>query len=277
MFVNRYITFNENETFMNILPIEKRKQILHMLVEGASMRSVSRVVGVSINTVTKLQKRVGEWAAEYQDKTFVNLTCKRLQCDEIWSFCHCKGDNIPPRLYGKEGVGDIWTWTSIDPDTKLIPHWLVGTREGKYATVFIEGLAKRLANRVQISTDGYSSYMTAIEATFGDDVDYGILMKLYENKKFYMYKQHGTGRPDKKHISTSAVERQNLTMRMSMRRFTRKTNAHSKKIDHHRHALAMYFLYYNFIREHSSLGMTPAKAAGIAGRAWTWEEVIGMI
>ncbi len=249
------------------------------------MRSISRVVGVSINTVTKLLVDAGFACAEYHDNAVRDVKSERIQCDEIWSFCYAKQKNAPQ---GKEGAGDAWTWTAIDADSKLIVSWMVGTRDADSANDFITDLKNRLASRIQLTTDGHKAYLDAIESAFGDDVDYAMLVKLYgenlDKQKRYSpaecigcKKSKVTGNPEKKHVSTSYVERQNLTMRMSMRRFTRLTNAFSKKLENHCHALALYFVYYNFVRIHKTLKITPAMAAGVSHTLWSMEDVVALI
>ena len=275
---------------MNKLSTEKRKQIIHLLVEGNSLRATSRIVGCSINTVTKLLVDVGAACANYQDKTLRNLTCKRIQCDEIWSFCYAKEKNVPEKLKGTFGYGDVYTWTALDADTKLIVNFLVGRRDGSFAKIFIDDLAGRLNNRVQITTDGHKVYLEAIENAFGCEIDYAMLIKLYgesgtkeDQRKYSPAECSGTekrpisGNPEKKYISTSYVERQNLTMRMSMRRFTRLTNAFSKKIDNLYFAVALHFMYYNFCRIHKTLRVTPAMEAGVTDHVWEIEEIIKLI
>jgi IS1 family transposase len=239
---------------MNKLSTQKRTQIIAALVEGASINSVCRMTGVSNNTVLKLLADLGKACAAYQDRTLRNLTCKKIQCDEIWSFCYAKERNLPEEMKGKLGFGDVWTWTAIDADTKLIASYLVGDRTAVYARKFIDDLASRLANRVQLTTDGHRPYLTAVEHAFGNDVDYAMLDKIYNapptdrTTRYSPAECCGTrkttikGNPDMAHVSTSFVERQNLTMRMSMRRFTRLTNAFSKKIENHAHSVAMYII-----------------------------------
>jgi len=272
---------------MNKLSIEKRKQIIHLLVEGNSLRATSRIVDCSINTVTKLLVDVGAVCAEYQDKTLRNLTCKRVQCDEIWSFCYAKEKNVPEAMKGKLGYGDVYTWTALCADTKLMINFLVGRRGSEFAKIFIDDLASRLSNKIQLTTDGHKVYLDAIENAFGSEVDYAMLIKIYgkppvkEDQVKYspaecsgIKKNSITGNPDKKHVSTSYVERQNLTMRMSMRRFTRLTNGFSKKIDNLYFAVALHFMYYNFCRIHKTLRVTPAMEAGISDHVWDIEDII---
>ncbi|HZP88834.1 MAG TPA: DDE-type integrase/transposase/recombinase [Burkholderiales bacterium] len=270
---------------MNKLPLPKRAQIIGMLVEGMSLRATSRLADVSINTVTKLLVDVGTACSEFQDKTLRNLPCKRVQCDEIWSFCYSKQRNVPEDKKGVFGYGDVWTWTALDADTKLICAWMVGSRGVAAAKVFIEDLAGRLANRVQLTTDGHVPYLVAVENSFGGGMDYAQLVKVYESSPHGIGGRYSPGRfvsassevvsgnPDEKAISTSFVERQNLTMRMGMRRFTRLTNAFSKKVENHAHAVALHFMHYNFGRVHKTLRVTPAMEAGIADHVWSLEEI----
>ena len=276
---------------MNILSLEKKTQVISSLVEGNSIRATCRMTGAAKGTVTRLLANVGKTCAEYQDVVLRNLPCKQIQCDEIWSFCYAKDKNVPERYRGKFGYGDVWTWTAIDADTKLVPSWLIGLRDAPNAYRFMQDLKKRLANRVQITTDGHSSYLWAVENVFGSEVDYAMLVKLYgqqpDGEKRYSpaqciatRQQVLQGNPDTSKISTSYVERQNLTMRMNMRRLTRLTNAFSKKIENLEYAIALHFMYYNFCRPHTTLnlkrnlGITPAMAAGAANRAWTIEDII---
>jgi IS1 family transposase len=268
---------------MNRLSIERRSQIVSALVEGNSLRSVSRMTGAALNTVTKLLVDLGAACSEYQDKALRNLPCKRLQLDEIWSFIGVKEKNRPEKERGTYGRGDVWTWTAICADTKLIPSWLVSSRDSGAATEFCMDLAGRLSGRVQITTDGHRAYLSAVEDAFGTEVDYAVLQKLYgvvpDEVRYSPAKCIGcrrdaiAGDPDPRHVSTSYVERQNLTMRMSMRRFTRLTNAFSKKIENHQAAVALHFMHYNFARIHSSLRVTPAMEAGVSDRLWSLEDI----
>lgn len=274
---------------MNALLLQLKTQIIQLLVEGNSMRSVERIVGCSINTVTKLLCDVGAACAAYQDQAMRNLPCKRIQCDEIWSFVYAKERNVPEDLKGIFGIGDVYTWTAIDADTKLVPSWFVGTRGAESANAFISDLAGRLANRVQLTTDGHKAYLNAVETSFGGDIDYAMLIKMYgenpkEDQRKYSFSHYKgstkgviAGDPDKKHISTSFVERQNLTMRMHMRRFTRLTNGFSKKVEHHANAISLHFMYYNFAKIHKTLRVTPAMEAGIANHVWTIEDIARLI
>lgn len=269
---------------MNKLPLAKRVLILSMLCEGSSMRSISRVADVSINTVTKLLVDAGETCLDMHDDLVRDVHASRIQCDEIWSFCHAKQKNVAAAKAAPDGAGDVWTWTAIDADSKLIVSYFVGDRSGQSAIVLMDDLRARLANRVQLTTDGHKAYLEAVEGAFGGDVDYAQLIKLYGPTMTApgryspaectgIKKIDVEGSPDRKHVSTSYVERQNLTMRMSMRRFTRLTNGFSKKLDNHIHALALYFAFYNFVRIHKTLRMTPAMAAGVTDRLWSLEDV----
>lgn len=275
---------------MNKLPLHKRVQILSMLVEGSSMRSISRVVGCSINTVTKLLVEAGEACSAYHDEHVRNVASSKVQCDEIWSFCYAKAKNVKNAKAAPDGAGDVWTWTALDSDNKLILSWLVGGRDAGYANEFMGDVKARLANRVQLTTDGHKSYLEAVEGAVGADVDFAQLVKLYgeapdkgPERKYSPSVCKGAkkkvieGNPDKASISTSHVERHNLTMRMSMRRFTRLTNAFSKKVDNHCHALALYFVWYNFCRIHKTLRISPAMAAGITDTLHDMEWIVSLI
>ncbi len=274
---------------MNRLTTAHRARIVAALVEGDSRRATARVCDVSKNTVMKLLVDLGEACVAYQDATLRNLPCRRIQCDEIWAFCHAKAKNVAPEHEGVFGYGDVWTWTAIDADTKLVPSWLVGLRNGACAVAFIEDLASRLSHRVQLSTDGHRPYLEAVEGAFGSAIDYAQVIKLYEPEPgaetryspaqcIGIEKRVIQGQPDEAHISTSYVERQNLTMRMSMRRFTRLTNAFSKKVENLEAAVALHYMWYNFGRKHQSLqGRTPAMAAGVASRVWTVEEIAALL
>jgi len=273
---------------MNKLSRQKRTQIVAALVEGNSIRSTVRMTGASKNTVVKLLADLGSACADYHNKVVRDLTCKRIQCDEIWSFCYAKEKNVPEDKKGVFGYGDIWTWTAIDPDSKLIASWYIGLRNAEHASVFMNDLAGRLSNKVQLTTDGLKVYLEAAEEAFGADIDYAMLVKLYGAEKteagryspakcIGARRQHVTGKPNKQHVSTSYVERQNLTMRMSMRRFTRLTNGFSKKVENLEHAVALHFVYYNFVRIHKSLRVTPAMEAGITGRLWSIEDMVKLL
>lgn len=269
---------------MNKLDTKQRAQILHMLVEGNSLRATARMAGVSRNTVDKLLSDVGTACLEYQDEHLRKLTCSRIQCDEIWSFVYSKDKNVPSDKKDEFGYGDVWTWTALDADTKLVPCWHVDNRSLKAAKSFINDLADRLANRVQLTTDGHFPYLQAVEGAFGNDIDYARLIKIYgpdtSGEKRYSpavctgaERRVVTGDPDIEHVSTSYVERQNLTMRMSMRRFTRLTNAFSKKVENHMHAISLHYMYYNYGRIHQTLKTTPAIKAGVTDHQWTLEEI----
>lgn len=274
---------------MNTKSLAARVQIVSALVEGCSIRSTARMCGCSKNTVVKLLADIGTACSAYQDMAMRNLGCKRLQVDEIWSFVGCKENRKTEEEKGKLGRGDVWTWTAIDADTKLVPSWHVGLRDAESATIFMKDLASRLANRVQLTSDGLKSYLSAVDEAFGIDIDFAQLVKQYghgESEGPSRYsppecigckKDWITGSPDQEHISTSFVERQNLTMRMRIRRFTRLTNAFSKKLENHEHAIALHFFHYNFIRIHQSLRSTPAMKAGVADHLWTLEEMVGLI
>ena len=272
---------------MNKLDSSKRIQVVRCLVEGSSIRATVRMTGVAKNTVAKLLVDLGAACAAYQDEHLRNLPCRRVQCDEIWSFVGAKQKNVSEEQMA-DGWGDVWTWTAIDADTKLVPCWMVGQRDYHAAHDFISDLAARLSHRVQLTTDGHKPYLTAVEESFGADIDFAQLIKVYgasgEAQTRYSPGQcigietkAVTGTPDPKHISTSFVERQNLTMRMSMRRFTRLTNAFSKKLENHMAAIALHFMYYNFARVHTTLRVTPAMEAGVAHHVWTVEEIIALL
>lgn len=271
---------------MNKLSTQQRAQILGMMVEGMAIRAISRMTGASKNTIVKLLVEAGQACAEYQDKAFRNLTCKKLQVDEIWSFVYAKAKNVPENKQGE--AGDVWTWTAIDADTKLVPSFYLGDRSADSANAFMQDLKDRLANRVQLTSDGYKPYLQAIENAFGIDVDYSMLVKLYgdtaEGQKRYSpaqcigaRKEVIRGNPDQKHISTSFAERQNLNIRMGNRRFTRLTNAFSKKVENHFYALAIYFMHYNFVRIHQTLRMSPAMAAGVSKTLLSLEDIVQIV
>jgi IS1 family transposase len=276
---------------MNKLPRQKRVEIISQLVEGMSLRAITRTTGCSINTVTALLVTAGKACSDYQDRHLRNLTCRRLQLDEIWAFCYAKAANVKTAKSAPEGAGDVWTWTAIDADTKLIPSWYVGSRDHVDGRAFIEDLASRLANRVQITSDGHRPYLTAVPETFNGQIDFAMLIKHYASPKPQVEAarryspvectgvttQVVTGNPTEAHISTSYVERQNLTMRMSMRRFTRLTNAFSKKVENHAYAVALHFMHYNFCRIHSTLKCTPAMRAGVTAQLWDVVDLVRMI
>lgn len=274
---------------MNKLSTQKRVAVISALVEGMSIRSVVRMTGVSKNTVVKLLEDIGTACAIYQDKVFRDLNCKRIECDEIWSFVHAKEGHLPKELQGVFGYGDVYTWVAIDADTKLVPCWNVGRRDAISGEAFIKDLASRLANRVQLSTDGFRVYLTAIEEAFGADIDFGMIVKVYGHTQDEATRRYSpaecigcekeviSGSPDVNLISTSYIERQNLTMRMSMRRFTRLTNGFSKKIENHMHAIALHYMHYNFVRIHKSLRCTPAMAAGVSKTLWSIEDIVALL
>jgi IS1 family transposase len=272
---------------MNKLPMSTRVQILSMLCEGSSMRSVSRIAGVSINTVSKLLVDAGIACAAFHDTMVRGITAKSIQCDEIWAFSYAKKKNVKFAKAAPEGAGDVWTWTALDADSKLIVSWHVGDRSQHTGISFMGDLKARLANRVQLTTDGHRAYLRAV-AEVDFDADYAMLNKIfatdYAGAGRYSppmcigaVKQVISGNPDPDLINTSFVERQNLTMRMSMRRFTRLTNAFSKKFENHCHALALYFAFYNFCRVHKTLGATPAMAAGLVDRVLKMADVVALI
>lgn len=272
---------------MNTLDNTKRIQVVRRLVEGNSILATVRVTGVAKNTVTKLLVDLGLACAAYQDEHLRNLPCKRVQCDEIWSFVGAKQKNVSEEQMA-DGWGDVWTWTAIDADTKLVPCWMVGQRGLPTAREFIGDLASRLSSRVQLTVDGHRPYVQAVEETFGADIDFAQLIKVYGSSGDAQTRYSPgqcigcetntvTGNPDPKHVSTSFVERQNLTMRMSMRRFTRLTNGFSKKLENHMAAIALHFMYYNFARVHKTLRVTPAMEAGVAHHVWTVEEIIALL
>ncbi len=273
---------------MNKLDREARSRILHLLCEGNSIRAVTRLTAASKNTVIKLVVDAGKAASWYQDRVFRNLTCKRIQVDEVWNFVYAKQKNVATAKAAPANAGDVWTWTAIDAETKLMPSWFVGGRDSDSAIIFVDDLASRLANRVQLICDGHKAYLEAVEGAFGADIDYAQLVKLYgappEGEKRYSPAEcigarrvPIEGSPDPKHISTSFVERSNLTVRMHARRFTRLTNAFSKKVENHAHAVALHMMYYNFVRVHQTLRMTPAMAAGVTKRLWEMSDVVDML
>jgi IS1 family transposase len=272
---------------MNKLSTENRTRVVAALVEGNSMRAVARMTGVARNTINALLVDLGAACSEYQDKAMRNLKCKRIQCDEIWSFVGAKEKNTTEETKAK-GWGDCWTWTALDADTKLIPCWYVGTRDAGAAYHFMHDLAARLANRVQLTTDGHRPYLTAVADAFGTEIDYAQLVKIYGEgpKTEARYspaqcmgarKAHVTGSPDFQHVSTSFIERSNLSLRMGNRRFTRLTNAFSKKVENHEHMLALFFCYYNFCRIHQTLRVTPAMQAGIATHVWELADIVTLL
>ena len=276
---------------MNKLDSKTRKLILRCLVEGISIRATARTAEVSKNTVSKLMIDAGRACADFQDKVLCGLPCRKIQCDEIWSFVYCKDKNVPKAKSAPMDAGDVWTWTAMCADTKLVPSWRVGDRSSMTAMELMDDLRSRLANRVQLTTDGHKAYLEAVEGAFGGDVDYAMLIKLFggesgskrHDKKYSpaectgIRKRAIEGNPMEKDVSASYVERQNLTMRMSMRRFTRLTNAFSKKVENHVHSIALHFMYYNFCRIHQSLRVTPAMEAGVTDRLWELDDIIKLI
>jgi IS1 family transposase len=273
---------------MNKLSNERRAQIIRALVEGNSIRATCRMTDTAKGTVLKLLVDIGRACDAYQHAHLRGLSCRRIQCDEIWSFVGAKARNVPTAKQGQWGMGDVWTWTAIDADTKLVPCWLVATRDAGAATEFMQDLASRLKVRPQITTDGHRVYVSAVEDAFGSEVDYAMLVKLFgvspEAETRYSPAQcNGTrrqtimGNPHPDFVSTSYAERQNLTMRMSMRRFTRLTNAFSKKVENHAAAVALHFMHYNFCRIHQTLRVTPAMAAGVTTKLWSVEDIVDLL
>ena len=275
---------------MNKLPHEKRAQALQMMAEGISLRAMTRLTGISRTTLIKLLEDAGQAFSEYQDRVLVNLPCKRIQVDEAWAFCYAKQKNVPTAKAAPEGAGDIWTWVGLDADTKLVASWYVGERNSEAAATFIDDLASRLASRVQLTSDGHRPYLEAVEGAFGGDVDYAQLVKLYGSEGGVssekrcspaectgIRKRRVEGRPDPKHVSTSFVERSNLSMRMGNRRMTRLTNAFSKKAKNHEHMMAIYFMHYNFVRIHQTLRATPAMSAGVTPKLWEMSDLVKVL
>jgi IS1 family transposase len=285
---------------MNKLSRTARAQIIRLLVEGNSLRAITRISGRSINTVSKLLVDLGAACDDHQDAIMRKLACQTLQVDEIWSFVYAKNPNVPREHWGEFGYGDVWTYVAIDADSKLIPAWMIGERSPEHARVFMDDLRERLANRVQLTTDGHRIYLRAVPDTFGQEIDYAQLIKIYgtvpppdgfQRNKWAQTtgsrKVTGTiekivsGSPDPSKIHTSYVERQNLTMRMGMRRFTRSTNGHSKKLANHAAAISIHYMHYNFARPHKSLAnpypRTPAMAAGLANHVWSLEEIAALL
>jgi IS1 family transposase len=274
---------------MNRIDAETQCRIVASLVEGNSIRATVRMTGAAKNTVTKLLVDLGAACSKYQDEAFRNLSCERIQVDECWAFCYAKSKNVKPEHFENGGyAGDVWTWAAIDADTKLIPSWCVGQRDADTAIHFVEDLASRLSGRIQLTSDGLGSYLMAVEKAFKGAVDYARLIKVYSNssegQKRYSpaacigcERKTVVGNPDPDHISTSYIERANLTMRMGMRRFTRLTNAFSKKVDNHAAAIALHMMHYNFARMHQTLKTTPAVAAGVADHVWSIAEIVGLL
>ncbi|MGA2670940.1 MAG: IS1 family transposase [Dehalococcoidia bacterium] len=277
---------------MNKLSLERKAQVIKVLCEGNSIRSTARITSTAVNTVVTLLKEVGAACLKYQDSHLRNLASKRIECDEIWSFCYAKEKNVPKDKQGQFGYGDVWTFVALDADTKLILNWLAGLRNPECAYEFVKDIKERIANRVQLTTDGHRMYFSAIEKTFGNDIDYAMLIKYYGNtsdekghysppKCTHVATKSVKGSPNMSQVSTSYIERQNLTMRMNMRRFTRLTNAFSKKLENHEYALALYFMHYNFARPHKTLTnpypRTPAMAAKLTNHIWTIEEIVRLV
>jgi IS1 family transposase len=275
---------------MNVLATDKRAEILHHLVEGCSMRATCRLTGAAKKTVERMLVSAGAACADYMDKTMRNLKCRVIQVDEIWSFTRCKQANVPEHLKGADGIGDTWTWIALDSETKLVPCFHVGKRDAVDAYQFINDLAERLASRVQLTSDGHKAYLQAVEDAFGCEIDYAQLIKLYGAEQdpvrearysppvcIGIRKHRISGNPVKRLVSTSHIERQNLTVRMNSRRFTRLTNAFSKKLENHKHQVALHFMHYNFCRIQQTLRVTPAMEAGISDHVWSLEEVVSLI
>ena len=273
---------------MNRLSAAKRAAVVAALVEGCSIRATVRMTGVAKNTIVKLLVDLGADCAKYQDEHLRNLSCKRIECDEIWSFVYAKQKNVERAKNAPEAAGDVWTWTALDADSKLVPTWLIGTRDLGTAYTFMHDLADRLSNRVQLTTDGHRPYLEAVESAFGEEIDFAQLVKVYGSdpeaeKRYSPAKCLGTnvktitGEPNPKHVSTSYVERQNLTMRMSMKRFARLSNGFSRKLENHSATVALYFMYYNFARIHQTLRTTPAQAAGVTEKLWDIEDIVGLL
>jgi len=273
---------------MNKLPAESRAQVLQMMAEGLSLRAITRLTSISRTTLIKLLEDAGQAFSEYQDRVLMNLPCRRVQVDEAWAFCYAKQKNVPTAKKAPEGAGDIWTWVGLDADTKLAASFYVGGRDSEAAEIFINDLAKRLANRVQLTSDGHRPYLEAIEGAFGAAIDYATLVKVYgeapEGQRRYSpavctgaHKHRVEGSPDPKHVSTSFVERQNLSMRMGNRRMTRLTNAFSKKAENHVHMMAVYFMHYNFVRLHQTLKISPAMAAGVTSKLWEMSDMVEVL
>jgi IS1 family transposase len=274
---------------MNRLDNKERANILKMICEGMGINAACRVTGASKNTVLKLLTDVGNASAEYLDKNIIGLNSKRVECDEVWSFCYAKQKNVATAKDAPEGAGDVWTWTALDADTKLIVSYLVGGRDAEYALAFMDDLHSRIVTRAQLTTDGHKAYLLAVEEAFGGDVDYAQLVKMFGNTPENMKGKYSpaectgikktviSGDPDMKNVSTSYVERSNLTMRMHNRRFTRLTNGFSKKLKNHLHAISLFVINYNYCKIHKSLRITPAMAAGLTDHVWELEEVISLL
>lgn len=272
---------------MNRLNFTRQSQVIAVLVEGNSIRAIERMTGAAKHTILKLIKNLGIACADYQDRTLRNLKCRKIQVDEIWQFVYAKEKNVPAEKKGHFGYGDVWTWVAIDADTKLVPSFMTGNRDAQSARMFIDDLASRLASRVQLTSDGLKVYLEAVEGAFGCDIDYSMLIKTYESTQdetryspaecTSCERKPVMGHPDPKYISTSYVERQNLTMRMNMRRFTRLTNGFSKKVENHAYSVAIHYMHYNFCRIHQTLRVTPAMEADVTDQVWTIEEMLSKI
>lgn len=274
---------------MNKLTHQERTQVVSCLIEGCSIRATVRMTGVAKKTVMRVLREVGEVCQQYQDLVFRSLRCRRIQLDELWGFNYCKQKNLTPEIVDRvPGAGDVWLWIAIDAETKLVPAWKLGDRDARTAIEFVQDLAERLSNRVQLTTDGHRAYLEAVESAFGSEVDYAMLVKMYgadphEDEKRYSPAQCTgvqlavvTGRPDPKHISTSYVERQNWSVRTAMRRYTRLSNGFSRKIENHASAVALNYFAYNFIKIHRTLRMTPAMAAGVTDRLWAVSDLVSL-
>jgi IS1 family transposase len=274
---------------MKILTRQARSQILHLLCEGNSIRSVTRLTGASKNTVIKLLADTGKACMAFHDANVRDVQAKRVQVDEIWSFTYAKAKNVPTAKAAPDGAGDTWTWTALDADSKMILSYFIGGRDGECAMWFVDDLRSRLAGRIQLTSDGHRAYLEAVEGAFGGDIDYAILHKIYGSSPESMkgkyspaecigtQKHRVEGEPDPLHVSTSFVERHNLTMRMHMRRFTRLTNGFSKKVENHAYAVALHMMYYNFVKVHSKLRVSPAMAAGVSSRLWEISDIVGLV
>lgn len=272
---------------MNTLSRAKQTRIIHSLVEGNSLRATARLCDVAFNSILKLLPQIGMACADYQDRALRGLKCKRIQCDECWSFCYANEKNAPAEKKGQFGFGDVWTWVAIDADTKLVPSFMIGNRDARSALMFIDDLASRLVSRVQLATDGLKVYLEAVEGAFGCDIDYSMLIKTYESSQeetryspavcTSCERKPVVGHPDPAHISTSFVDRQNLSMRMGIRRFTRLTNAFTKKVENHAYSVALYFMHYNLAKINGSLRVTPAMEAGVSDHAWDVEEIVALL
>lgn len=273
---------------MNRLPLAKREQIVSLLTEGNSLRSTTSIADVSINTVTKLLVDIGQACQKYHNENVKNFAAKRVQCDEVWSFVYAKDKNLPEAFRGMYGIGSIWTWVAMEADSKFAISWLIGNRDVEYARIFVRDVASRLKDRMQLTTDGLKVYLEAVEESLETDVDYAQLVKIFgksieDERRYNPHEYVGveknviSGNPTARHISTSRIEHQNLTMRMNMRRFTRLTNGFSKKVENHAHAVALHFMYHNFVRIHKSLRISPAMAAGFTNKLWSVADLINLI